>query len=63
MLLLPRSNILQLHITLTKKELRYITLLLSKVIILCNLVTKYVRFTNEHVRRTLFLLRKQDFYV
>ena len=41
----------------------YITLLLSKVIISCNLVTSYLRFTNEHVCRTLFLLRKQDFYI
>ena len=40
----------------------YITLLLSKVIILCNLVTSYLNFTNEHVCRTL-LLRKQEFYI
>ena len=34
----------------------YITLLLSKIIILCNLVTSYLKFTYEHVCRTLFLL-------
>ena len=58
---------LQLHIYYSIKKVTslyyYITLLLSKVIILCNLVTSYLTFTSEHVCRTLFLLRKQEFYI
>ena len=51
------------YILLHQKSNFVILLLLSKVIILCNLVTSYLKFTNEHVCRTLFLLRNQEFYI
>ena len=64
--LLYQSNILHItsyfyqeviyysYILLHQKSNFVILLLLSKVIILCNLVTSYLKFTNEHVCRTLF---------
>ena len=54
------------YILLYQKSNSVILLLLSKVIILCNLwllVTELpLKFTYEHVCRTLILLRKPDFY-
>ena len=50
------------YILVNQKSNFVVLLLLSKVIILCNLVTSYLKFTYEHVCRTLFLLRKQEFY-
>ena len=53
------------YILLYQKSNSIILLFLSKVIILCNLVTSYelpLKFTYEHVCKTLILLRKPDFY-
>ena len=76
--LLCKSNILHItsyfnkeviyysYILLNQKSNLVILLLLSKVIILCNLVTIVTELpaksTYEHVCRTLFLPRKQEFY-